>query len=180
MNDFQIRTSPEYAIVGETRLQLQSLLDECFPGWFDGRSYVKQFPHFRYLAMEGESVVGQLGVDVRVINVGGTVIPIMGLLDTAVRHDRRNNGIATKLLETAEHHASDGGLEFLVLMSDRHDLYLKAGYHRIQPAPTKWLAIEDRQSVQVIERDLSDCFMAKPLTDKTWPTGTIDMLGYMF
>ncbi|MCA9040204.1 MAG: GNAT family N-acetyltransferase [Planctomycetaceae bacterium] len=180
MNDLQILSLPEYAIVGETRLQVQSLLGECFPGWFDGRSYVKQLPHFRFLAMEGESVVGQLGVDVRVINVGGTVIPIMGLLDTAVRLDRRNTGIATKLLDAAECHARDGELEFLVLMADRHDLYLKAGYRRIQPAPTKWLAIEDRQTIKVIERDLSDCFMAKPLTDKTWPTGTIDMLGYMF
>jgi hypothetical protein len=65
-------------------------------------------------------------------------------------------------------------------MADRHDLYLKEGYDRVQPALTKWLAIEDRQSVGLMTRDLSDCFMVKPLTEKRWPAGMIDMLGYLF
>lgn len=180
MNSVEIVLTPEYALSDEVSAQLRSLLDTCFPDTFAGRTYFKQLPHARLLAMEGESVIGQVGIDGRVINVGGTVVSILGLIDLAVLPAKRGQGVGTQLLAEAERIARAGGQEFLVLMADRHDLYRKAGYRRIQPARTKWLAIEDRRSVMVIDRDLSDCFMAKPLTDRTWPEGLIDMLGYLF
>ncbi len=133
MNTIEIVTTPEHAISGEVRSQLRTLLDACFPGTLKGRTYFKQLPHMRLLAMDGGSVVGQVGVDGRVVNVGGTLVSIFGLIDLAV-----------------------------------------------QPAFTQWLAIEDRQSVELTDQDLSDCFLAKPLTEKTWPAGRIDMLGYLF
>ncbi len=180
MNTIEIITTPEYAISAEACAQLQTLLDECFPNTFAGRTYFKQLPHVRLLAMDERSVVAQVGIDARVITAGGTTVSIFGLIDLAVHPARRGNRIATRLLAEAERIARAGEREFLVAMADRHDLYLKEGYVRVQPALTKWLAIEDRQSVELMTRDLSDCFMVKPLTEKSWPAGTIDMLGYVF
>jgi predicted N-acetyltransferase YhbS len=180
MNTIEIVAIPEYAIPAEVCSQLQTLLDQCFPGTFEGRTYFKQLPHFRLLAMDAGSVVAQVGIDGRVVTVGGTIVSIFGLIDTAVHPARRGERIGTQLLTEAERIARASQREFLVLMADRHDLYLKEGYVRVQPALTKWLAIENRQSVELMTRDLSDCFMVKPLTEKSWPAGTIDMLGYIF
>jgi hypothetical protein len=56
-----------------TSARLQSLLQECFPG-YPGRSYFKLPPHFRYLAMtSGGGVAAQMGVEFRVIRVGDSV-----------------------------------------------------------------------------------------------------------
>lgn len=58
--------------------QLQSLLQECFPG-YPGRSYFKLPPHFRYVAMtSGGVVAGQMGVELRVIRVGEHVVRTFG------------------------------------------------------------------------------------------------------
>ncbi|HTU26021.1 MAG TPA: GNAT family N-acetyltransferase [Pirellulales bacterium] len=180
MSALEIVKLPEYAIPADLGAQLPGLLEQCFPNTFEGRTYFKQLPHFRLLAVDGGSVVAQVGIDARVITVGGTTVSIFGLIDTAVHPARRGQGVATRLLAEVERIARAGQREFLVLMAGRHDLYLKAGYNRVHPALTRWLAIENRQSVELLTRDLSDCFMAKPLTEKSWPTGTIDMLGYVF
>jgi len=154
--------------------------EECFPETFEGRTYFKQLPHVRLLAKEGESIVGQVGIDGRVVNVEGTSVSIFGLIDLAVHPARRGKRVGTLLLAEAERIARVCEREFLVLMANRHDLYLKEGYVRVQPALTKWLAIEDRQSVELTDQDLGDCFLVKPLTERTWPAGKIDMLGYLF
>jgi len=171
---------PEYEISGNVCSQLQGLLEECFPDTFEGRTYFKQLPHLRLLAMDAGLVVGQVGIDGRVVNVGGTVISIFGRIDLAVHPGSRGRRIGTMLLGHAERFARAWNRDFLVLMADRHDLYLREGYSRVQPAHTRWLAIDNRQSVEVIERDLGNCFMVKSLIDREWPEGTIDMLGYLF
>ncbi len=180
MDTIKIVTTLEYEVSSEVRSQLRVLLNTCFQDIFEGRSYFKQLPHVRLLAMDGESVVGQVGIDVRVVNVGGTIVSILGLIDLAVHPESRGNGIGTQLLSEAERIGRACEREFLVLMADRHDLYLKQGYCRVQPALTKWLAIENRQSVELMDKDLSDCFMVKPLAGRKWPAGMIDMLGYLF
>jgi predicted N-acetyltransferase YhbS len=180
MSTIEIVATPEYAISAEVCSQLQILLDQCFPDTFAGRTYFKQLPHIRLLAMDEGSVVAQVGIDGRVVTVGDTTVSIFGLIDLAVHPARRGRRIGTQLLTEAERIARAGEREFLVVMADRHDLYRKEGYDRVQPALTKWLAVEDRRSVELMTRDLSDCFMAKPLTEKSWPAGTIDMLGYLF
>jgi predicted N-acetyltransferase YhbS len=180
MNAIEIVAMPEHAISAEVCSQLQMLLDQCFPGTFAGRTYFKQLPHFRLLAMLEGSLVAQVGIDGRVVNVGGTIVSIFGLVDVAVHPAQRGKRIAAQLLAEAERMARAGKREFLVLMADRHDLYLREGYDRVQPALTEWLAVEDRRSVELMTRDLSDCFMVKPLTETSWPAGTIDMLGYLF
>lgn len=134
-------------------------------------------PHRRLIAFDGREVVGQVGLDVRAIRVGDDVVGTCGLIDLCVRSDSRGRGTASALIREAEAVARRSGLPFLTLMADRHDLYERHGFSRVHPAVTTWLGIENRRSIGLIERDLSDCFMAKALTSRPWPAGSIDMLG---
>ncbi len=159
--------------------QLCPLLDKAFPGLFNGRTYVKQQPHFRIIIHAGSDVVGHVALDYRVIRIGAEVVRICFVIDFCVREDRRGQGIGSKLLEEAEVQARQAEVCFMVLMADLHDFYGRHGFLRIQGVSTKWLAIKDRASHSLIEEDLSDQLMAKPLTEFGWPEGPIDMLGYL-
>lgn len=167
-----------HALPAPLEQSVTKLLDICFPDIFDGRSYYKQEPHRRILAMDGDAVIGQVGLDARVIRVGDAVMRILGIIDLCVQPDRRGTGLGGALLQAAE--AAAGNRDFMVLLADDDTLYRKHGFQHIEPASCRWLAIEDRASHGLIERDLSDCFMAKPLTGQAWPEGRIDMLGYLF
>ena len=175
-----ITTVAEYGLSEQVRSELKSLLEECFPRTFEGRTYFKQLPHLRLLAMDNDSVVGQVGIDGRVINVGGTIVPIFGIIDLGVRIPNRGNGIGTKLLAEVESLARRSGQDFLVAMADRFDLYSRQGFVRVQPAMTRFLAIDNRQSISVFEKDLGSCFLMKALAKRAWPDGIIDLLGYVF
>ncbi len=170
----------EYAIDQTETSEISRLLDECFPDTFDGRSYFKQLPHFRYLAYQDEKIVGQLGIDHRVINIEGKIVRIFGLIDLCVLPAYRRSGIASNLLHTAEMQARCAQVDFLVLMGDNDTIYKAHGFNRVSPAMTKWLAVENVESVSIIERDLSDFFLVKSLSTEEWPKGKIDMLGYLF
>lgn len=175
-----IQTFAEPNIPTPIQQQLKTLLNSAFPGFFDGRIYFKQLPHRRLIVQDSEIVVAQVGLDYRVIRVGDQVFPIAGLIDLCVQADLRGQGLGSKLLKEAELQAREAGVAFMILMADRHDLYEAHNFQRVEPAVTKWLAIEERASVSLIERDLSNCFMAKALKREPWPQGVIDLLGYLF
>ena len=159
---------------------LRSLLDTSFPETFEQRIYFKQLPHYRLLARDGGRLVGQVGLDFRVIRIDQQVFPILGIIDLCVRADVRHRGYGTQILARARDVAMSARADFVLAMADHHELYLKNGYQNIRPAHTRWLAIEERESVMIIERDLSACFMAQPISARPWPTGKIDLLGYLF
>ena len=70
----------EAEIGPDVRQQVQALLQLCFPG-YPSRSYFKLPPHFRYLAMAHGSLAGQMGVELRVIRVGGEVVRTLGVVE---------------------------------------------------------------------------------------------------
>jgi len=161
-----------------TESALTALLEQSFPNTFDGRSFFKQEPHNRIIANTPDRLIAQVGIDRRIINVGGNHIKIVGVIDLCVAEDYRNRGIAKALLRAVENCSDDR--EFVVLMADNQAVYTGSGFVSLRPAITKWLAIEDVSSHSVMERDLSDCFMYKSLQNTKWPDGKIDLLGYLF
>lgn len=175
-----IESYAEVNIPSLIREQIVSLLDEAFPSTFEGRTYFKQWPHHRIIAVKDGRVVGQLGLDYRAIRIGDEIFGISGIIDLCVRREHQGCGIGSALILEAEAQARKGEVPFIVLMADQPNLYRRHGFMSVAPANTKWLGIEDRSSLSLIERDLSECFMAKALTDAPWPPGTIDLLGYLF
>ena len=65
-------------------------------------------------------------------------------------------------------------------MADDRCLYEQTGYSLLPRANTTFLAIDELKSHSVNERDLSEIFMVKCLSDKQCPEGKFDLLGYLF
>ena len=154
------------------------LLEQCFPGVFEGRSFYKQQPHSRILAFNDDQLIAHVALDRRVVNVGGRLLKITGIIDLCVTEPFRGRGIGSDLLQRVEESSQDR--DFIILYADKPNLYASAGFTTLENAMTRWLAIDKLESVGVVERELSDCFMYKTINEKTWPSGKIDLLGYLF
>lgn len=173
-----IEVACENEIAAGTQRQLAHLLDLCFPDTFEARTYFKQLPHQRLIAKDGDTIVGQMGVDNRIIRVGDDVLKIAGIIDLSVLPNVQKTGVASRLLNAFEHRFQS--VDFFALMADDPKFYQRHGYKNLELANVKWLAIEDRTTLDVIENDMTQCFMDKPVKRSDWPKGTIDMLGYLF
>ena len=174
-----IQTFTEPAITDEVRDQLRPLLDEAFPALFNGRTYVKQRPHFRIIMRRGSEIIGHVALDYRIIRIGDGVVPICFVIDLCVRKDLRGQGVGSKLLAEAELQARGSSACFMVLMADIHEFYGRYGFLRIQGVSARYLSIDNLVSSKLMEEDLSSQLMAKNLTEVAWPQGPIDMLGYL-
>ena len=157
---------------------LAALLDDAFPEVFEGRTFYKQQPHSRVLAFEGERLIGQVGLDLRAVTIDGGLYEIAGIVDLCVAPAMRGRAVGSALLAAAEDVGA--GRDFALLCADDQRLYRAHGYSAVTPAPTRWFAIDGLRSHSVIERDLGDCLMAKPLGPRAWPGGPIDLLGTLF
>src|SRR5256885_1845165 len=110
--------------------QLRSLLRSSFPDYPD-RAYFKLPPHFRYVATTGATVVAQLGVELRIIRVGDTVLRTFGIVDLCVRENTRSHGLATRLLIEATSYAQDCRMDFMILFADDDRVYTRNGWTRV-------------------------------------------------
>lgn len=167
----------EYAITPTMRGEIHAVLDECFPG-YPARSYFKQLPHFRYLGRSGGRLVAHMAVDHRVINNGGSVLRIFGIVDLCVVAPARSQGHARRLLEEIEQLGRRCALDAVLLFADDPRLYLAAGY-RQAPAVVRWLMVNEHEGIGLAERPVAE-LMVKTLNEEPWDPGTVDLLGYLF
>lgn len=168
-----------HATYKDENTELAQLLDQAFPDVFEGRCFFKQRPHQRLLAFENDRLVGQIGIDLRAITVGGTLLNTIGFIDLCVTPQSQGQKLGSALLQAAEQ-LTDGQDFAILFTDDASDFYKYHGYSGVTPALTRWFAIDELRSHSVIERDLSDCLMVKPLRNQNWPKGRIDLLGYLF
>lgn len=177
---FDISLVAEMAIDAPVERDLARLLDLCFPDTFEGRTYFKQLPHARLIHRQDGEIVGQVGLDYRVIRIAAEVVRVLGIIDLCVAPHLRLGGRASAMLDTAAGIAADARAEFTILFADKSDLYLRNGYRPVDPAVITWLAVEDRSTYGVQERDFSGILMTRPLAGAEFPRGAIDLLGYLF
>jgi predicted N-acetyltransferase YhbS len=159
--------------------QLQSLLQASFPGYPD-RSYFKLPPHFRYLAMTSSGdVAGQMGVELRVIRVGDTVVRTFGVVDLCVAQSQRSGGLASRLLGELTGFARDCGMAFVVLFADDDRLYVRNGWARVTNR-CSWLRINNHVTLGLSGPSDTDAMMVKAVGAQGWPEGDVDLLGHLF
>lgn len=159
--------------------RLQALLQACFAG-YPSRSYFKLPPHFRYLAMTSSGdVAAQMGVEFRVIRVGGTVVRTFGVVDLCVRGNQRSRGLAGRLLADVTELARSCGMAFVVLFADDDRLYARNGWVRVTNRCT-WVRIDDHVTLGLARQADSGAMMVKGLGDQAWPDGDVDLLGHLF
>ena len=168
----------EAEIGGDLSRQAQALLQACFPG-YPSRSYFKLPPHFRYLVMTGGVLVAQMGVELRVIRVGSTVLRTFGVVDLCVRAGERSRGLGRRLLAELTGFAGSCGMDFVILFADDDRLYARAGWARAAN-PCSWVKIHEHTTLGLATAQDTGALMVKRIGQKAWPAGEVDLLGHLF
>jgi GNAT superfamily N-acetyltransferase len=158
--------------------QAQALLQLSFPD-YPSRSYYKLPPHFRYLAMTGDELVAQLGVELRVIRVGGTVLRTFGVVDLCVRGSARCRGLAARLLAELTEFAQSCAMDFIILFADDDRVYRRNGWSRVS-SPCTWLMIHEHATLGLARSEDTGALMVKQTGQLPWPDGEADLLGHLF
>lgn len=172
----------EFRLDESAKAQVNRLLTVCFPETdYGGRTYFKQLPHYRLLLWEDDGLIGQLGLDYRVMTLGGAPARVLGVIDLAIRPTHQRRGLGTKMLAELDavaerfHH----NIDFLFLVADKHGIYERSGYK-----PTKrrvrWLTVEDHVNYGIQEGWFDDCLMYKQVGALEWKDGDLDLLGYWY
>ncbi|MDQ2810331.1 MAG: GNAT family N-acetyltransferase [Actinomycetota bacterium] len=158
---------------------LQSLLQECFPG-YPNRSYFKLPPHFRYVAMAGDArAAGQIGVELRVIRVGNAVVRAFGLVDVCVKASDRSRGLASMLLAEVTEFAQACEMDFVILFADDGRLYTRNGWVHVSNRCT-WVKIDNHVTLGLASQEDPGVMMVKAIGSRAWPAGDVDLLGHRF
>jgi len=168
----------EAEIGPDLRQQLQALLQMCFPG-YPSRGYFKLPPHFRYLATARGALVGQMGVELRVIRVGSEVFRTFGVVDLCVTPGERSHGLAARLLTEVTDFARSCGMDFVILFADDDRVYIRNGWVRAGNRCT-WVKIHEHTTLGLARAEQTGALMVKAIGQQAWPEGEVDLLGHLF
>jgi GNAT superfamily N-acetyltransferase len=168
----------EAEIPAELMHQVQELMQACFAG-YPSRAYFKLPPHFRYLAMADGELAGQVGVELRVIRIGSTVLRTFGVVDLCVRESGRSHGLAGRMLAELTELARSCRMDFIILFADDDRLYARNGWARAAN-PCSWLKIDDHTTLGLATAEDTGALMVKKTGQRDWPEGEVDLLGHLF
>ncbi len=168
----------EIDLTAKQHRQIQKLRNSSFPEHKVDRSYYKQLPHYRVLEYDTSRLIGYMGLDYRVIGVGESCYKILGVIDLCVDKKQRGKGTGTSMLAQLSDFAAKKDVDFIILISDHAEYYLKNGFERIK-AHSSWLRLHEHKNFGVAFDHIDDLFV-KSVQGKKWPPGHVDWLGYMF
>lgn len=182
LNKMKLSKKIEYELDTEERKQILEILSDCFPDFFQNRIFYKKIPTFRLLAKYNDKIVGQVGVEQRAIfSKEFGLIYIFGIVDLCVNSTLRGHSIATLLLKNIERLAREAdSIDCLMLFADEQKLYKNFGFYN-SDAKCKFLAIDDLNSMCILEKNLNSSLMIKNIkTEILLKDGIIDVLGHVF
>ena len=173
----------EFAIENSIKIQIAELLKRCFPDEnFYGRTYFKQHPHSRLLLIKENQLIGQLGLDYRVMRLNGEAVHVLGIIDLAVFPEYQRQGYASKLI----HHLTvlslnwSHNLDFLLLYAENVAFYEKFGFSPF-PQHVEWLAIDEHVNYGLMKEYIHQGLMYKPISRGSFPENSkLDLLGYFY
>lgn len=175
----EIRELAEFRIEADLKEKIGEILRATFEGYPRGKTFLQQTPSFRLLAFDGQKLCGHMAVHHREISSQGKSHTIFGIADLCVLGPARKKGIASSLIHALEALAVTNEVEFLVLITDVHQFYLKNGFHTANNRCC-WLVLQNNQSFGLVKRRVEDGLMYKEIGDSTWPKGEIDLMGHVF
>jgi len=175
----KIQTKTDAQLSQKEHTQILSLLNASFDNIFPNRIFFKQIPHERILVKENDTVVGQVGIDYRAMNLGGRLVDVVGIIDLCVADAHRGKGIGTQLLQSVDNQYK-AKADFILLFADEHKVYLNNGFQLANNKVT-WLGIDEGKTIGVISKNMGDCLMYKPIKQgATWTEDDLDMMGYLY
>lgn len=173
----------EFHLTDSAKAELRALLPACFPeAGYNGRIYYKQLPHHRLILSEDKKIIGQLGIDFRVMNLNNALVTVFGVIDLAVHPSCQGKGYGARLMlafeQLAKNHANN--IDFLFLVTDKPSFYERLGY-KTTLQKVAWLKINEGKNCGLGYEQVDDCcLMVKSIGDKLWEDGELDMLGYWY
>ena len=176
----QLDIVQEHELGAAQKRELGRLLSEAFDyaGEFRTRIYFKQLPQRRIILSDDGHIQAQVGLEHRVIGTETGPASILGLIDVAVRGTNRRRGFAGRMLQQAEMLARDGGVDFMLLFAQDQALYERHGFRHVDNV-LRWVKIHDHTTLGIAEEPVEE-LMIKETGTRTWPAGTVDLLGYLF
>ena len=176
----EIRKYSEFELTPDIQHQIALLLQKCFPETnYHGKHYLKQLPHYRLLAYEDEMLIGQVGIDYRIMRLNDQAIHVFGVVDLCVLEENRNHYIGSFLLEEVEKLAKNSNADFILLFSKVGNIYKKHDYKNVDNICT-WLKIDEHKTIGIGDEFIKDEIMVKEISTKKWESGNLDFLGYLY
>ncbi len=173
----------EFNIDRSTSEAINELLQSCFPEIdYKGADYFKQLPHYRIIAKENDTIIGQLGIDFRAMNLNGEAIHVFGVVALCVAAAHRGKKVGVKMLQEFERIAQQNAqkIDYLFLVTDTPSYYEKLGY-TTTAIETTWLKVHEHKNYGLATEKINDAaFMFKAISDKKWQDGQLDLLGHMY
>jgi predicted N-acetyltransferase YhbS len=174
----QIERLNEYNLTSDIETQIADLLAQSFTTDFGGRSYFQQRHHVRFVARDGDAILGQMALCYRDIRIGGVLVPIWGLAEVATAPQARGKGVATHLLEAAIAFIRTTPAAFFVLFGNR-PIYAGNGFEQHRNTLIS-ISLEGAKTGGVSTAE-GGGLMVLPLTDQRWDgAALIDLLGHKF
>ena len=173
----------EFKIDEKTKTQISELLKICFPEEdYEGRTYFKQIPQYRMLVKEKDELIGQLGLDYRVMTIDKKPIRVLGIIDLLILPNKQNLGIGTKMLNEINKIAEENNnnIDFIFLVADKHKFYENSGF-KLTKQKVKWFATENHINYGIQEGEFDKCLMIKQIGKTEWVENSeLDLLGYWY
>lgn len=170
----------EYELDDSTREAVSQLFAEAFEGYPADRIYFHQIPNFRIIGRDDSGhLLAHVGVHYRIIRLDRTCYSIFGLADVCVTPTMQLRQLGTQLLCYVDALATNSGVAFQILSTERDGFYQKCGFKRVNN-PCRWLMIHQHQSYGVLKRHLTPGLMIKEMNNVAWTDGEVDFLGSMF
>lgn len=169
----------EYKLRSDVKQQIQTLLRDSFVNYPEGKHFFNQIPTFRFLVWNDEVLVGHMAIDYRLMTLDNEPIQVFGIVDLCVATSFQSQKLATVLLAKLNEQASQSGIDFILLIAERFDIYFANGFE-LAENKAKWLMLRDNASFGVIHRKLKDCLLVKSVNGKKWTNETVDFLGALF
>ncbi len=171
-----IEIIPEMALSPADEAAIANLLKVCFDTDFGGRSFFIQRHHLRLVMRDGGRVVGHMALLFRAIRAGGKLVDIIGLAEVATAPDRRGEGIAGAMLQSAIAQARASVAKYMMLFGTA-GLYAGAGF---LPASNVVRHVSTGADQAQIEQ-VSGHMMVMPLQDTPWDhDASVDLRGPKF
>ena len=159
--------------------ELRELISDCFDqphdAFFRERRYAQEMPMHRFmLRSEGGSLVAHLAVHEKRIAVAGTELQVGGMAEACVHRSQRRQGHLRRLLQHAHEQLVERGIAYALLLGDPA-LYASSGYLPLDASVRRF-----NHNTQGFEDSELPAALYKPLTERPWPPGPVDLRGPLF
>lgn len=168
----------EFSINSDISVDIQALLQACFPDYPSHQTYFKQVPASRILVWEKEALIGHASLEYRKIKVGETVMKVFLIGDICVAPVFQHQNIASRIIEKIETLGKTNALDFLIVTVSDTSLYKRNGFLSVDNI-CRWVILQNHTTLGVRERNLNNSLMIKALGNLSWNEGVIDFMGHI-